>query len=176
MSQHAPHARLSIAPPRSSFVIAFSAVVLVVACGARGPLDDDGPLVSADAATTDGPTSLTDADLPDASIDGPSLRDAEPDAASEGGSIIDCGQCVIGTCGTSILMCLQSTGCRTTLQCVATTCLSGGTPDLACVVGCAAGDLSGALEIFQVFQCVTGTCGSDCGSVLGGLLGGLGGP
>ena len=176
----AAHGRLSLGSFATVVfvVIPVSFGVLVVACGSRGPLDDDGPLVSTttDAAgNTDAP-SAPDADDTDAASDAMSGRDGRADAGSDGGSVIACGSCVITSCGSSILMCLEDTGCRTTLQCVTTTCLSSGSPDLACVVGCAAGDLSGALQIFQVFQCVTGTCGSDCGSVLGGLLGGLGGP
>ncbi|MDB4944971.1 MAG: hypothetical protein JWP97_4505 [Labilithrix sp.] len=161
---------------------------LLVACGSRGPLDDDGPVVStldsgalpADAA--DAGELPSDAATPEdgAGHDGGGpdggKTDGGHDAGAEGGTIVDCGSCLVGSCGTQILACVQSPSCRTTLQCVASTCLSGGTPNLGCVLGCAAGDLAGALQIFQVFQCATGTCGSDCGAVLGSLLGGAAGP
>jgi hypothetical protein len=58
---------------------------------------------------------------------------------------------------------------------VFTECLSGGAPNANCLLDCAAGDPGGALQVFQVFQCVTGTCGEDCSSLLGAVLGGLGG-
>jgi predicted small lipoprotein YifL len=138
----------------------------IAACGARGPLDDT-PL---DAGTT--------ADVAVAEpIDAAPQPDAAPpfDAAPEGGSILGCGTCLVGKCSQGILACVQDTVCRTTFQCVATTCLSGGAPDAACLFKCASGDVQGALKIFTIFQCVTATCGGDCGSVLSGLLGGLGG-
>jgi hypothetical protein len=141
--------------------------LLVAACGARGPLDDDAPLdagAGADAAVVNAADATPD--VPDASA-----ADAKP----EGGSIIECGTCLIGQCSKDILGCVQDTACRTTLQCVATDCLSSGSPDPACLFKCASGDTKGALKIFTIFTCVTSTCGPDCGSVLSGLLGGLGG-
>src|SRR4051812_9843092 len=69
--------------------------MLVAACGARGPLDDDAPL---DAGTGADAAVVTAADatpeLPDAST-----ADAKP----EGGSIIGCGTCLIGECSKDIL-------------------------------------------------------------------------
>lgn len=146
-----------------------SFVAITVACGSRGPLDDDGPI---DAAT--GAVDALPGDTAPIIDAAPPPKDG-PSDSREGGTIIECGSCLIGQCGADILKCVQATGCRTTLQCVATTCLAGGNPDPACLFKCAAGDVSGALQIFQIFQCVTGKCGADCGSVLGGLLGGGGG-
>ena len=145
-------------------------IPVIAACGARGPLDDDAVL---DASTTGADVGTDDVSIiPDAA---PPPVDAPADSASEGGSIVECGACLIQSCGADILKCVQATGCRTTLQCVATKCLGGGTPSPACLFNCAAGDPTGALQIFQIFQCVTGKCGPDCTSVLGGILGGGGG-
>jgi hypothetical protein len=146
--------------------ILIAASLCIAACGARGPLDDT-PL---DAGTTADVAVVQAADAT------PEPLDAAPvDAAPEGGSILGCGTCLVGKCSQGILACVQDTACRTTFQCVATTCLSGGSPDAACLFKCASGDAQGALKIFTIFNCVTSTCGSDCGSVLSGLLGGLGG-
>lgn len=146
--------------------IVLAASLCVAACGARGPLDDT-PLDAGSAA---------DVAVVDTADAAPVPPDAAPvDAAPEGGSIIGCGTCLVGKCSQNILACVQDTACRTTFQCVATTCLSGGSPDPACLFKCASGDAQGALKIFTIFNCVTSTCGSDCGSVLSGLLGGLGG-
>jgi hypothetical protein len=146
---------------------------LVAACGARGPLDDTGPL---DGATTADVGTVDDATTADAAPETPDAP-APPvkDAAPEAGSIIGCGTCLIGQCSQGILACAQDAACAKTFQCVVTTCLSSGTPDPACLFKCASGDLSGALKLFTIFQCVTGKCGADCNSVLGGLLGGGGG-
>lgn len=143
----------------------------VVACGSRGPLDDDGPLDAGGAAdvvvTVDAPADTS-----------PPVPDATPpvDAGREGGSILGCGTCLVTECSQGILECVQDSKCQATFQCVITDCLaSGGTPSPACLFNCASGDVQGALKIFEIFQCVTGTCGTDCNPLLTGLLGGLGG-
>lgn len=145
-------------------------------CGSRGPLDDEASSAGADAsadvngggASVDGSstTPVTDASKPDAS---------PADAGKEGGTIIDCAQCLVQECQSSIVACVQSASCRQTFQCVITDCLSGGSPNPACLLQCASGDPKGALQVFQVFQCVTGTCGPDCSTLLGTILGALGG-
>ncbi len=143
---------------RGGAAIALSACIAVVAaCGSRGPLDDEAREVDAGSAD-----ALTDVVVTDAPVDAP----------RESGGLIACGTCIVGQCGMGIVQCLQSTGCRTTLQCVVTTCLVGGSPDAACLAGCASGDPSGVLQMFQIFQCFTDVCGVDCGPILGGLLGG----
>jgi hypothetical protein len=162
------HTRLASA----SFVASlFGVVAVVAACGARGPLDDDGPLdgaSNADVGAVDAAVADTSPETPDAPI-GP------VDAAPEGGSIIGCGTCLVGQCSQGILACVQDPGCQKTLQCVVTTCLSSGTPDPTCLFTCASGDVQGALKIFNIFTCVTGKCGADCNPLLTGVLGGLGG-
>ncbi len=129
---------------------ALSFIAVVAACGARGPLDDDA---FPDAGGTGADVGTVDVStIPDAA---PPPLDAPAEATSEGGSIIECGACLITSCGADILKCIQATGCRTTLQCVATTCLGSGTPSPACLFNCASGDPTGALQIFQIFQSVS---------------------
>lgn len=138
------------------------------ACGSRGPLDDGVIVVAAaDAAP--------EADLSDA---GPA-EDAAPEAAAvdagrEAG-ILDCGICLVQQCQQPIVSCIGSTDCRAAFQCVIQTCLSGGGGlDPTCLLGCASKSSQGALQVLQIFTCVTQQCGPDCGALLGGL-GGLGG-
>ena len=62
----------------------------------------------------------------------------------DGGPVVDCVSCVGQSCGSQLLTCVISTTCRTALQCVVTTCLSGGAPDLTCVETCTNGRRDGA--------------------------------
>ena len=85
--------------------------------------------------------------------------------------IVDCGICVFSSCGTDFLTCLEDTACATSLECVATTCLTGGSLDPACLLGCAG---TSSATLLSLVTCVAGTCGSTCLSALGGLGGGGG--
>lgn len=143
--------------------VATACAALIAGCGSRGPLDYDSPVVM-DAGALEPAT--------DAGID--TGADAAPDVRP-GEAIVNCGTCVVGQCGAGVLQCLQSPGCQSALQCVVTTCLSSGSPDPSCLASCAAGDTTGALQMFRIFQCITNDCGTDCASVLGGILGGGGG-
>jgi hypothetical protein len=129
------------------------------ACGARGPLDDTPRDTGQDAA-------------PVARAEPPGI-DAGPEAGVAGP--LACGRCLTRECGSSVVACVQAAACRTTVQCVVTTCLAGGSPDLSCVIGCASGSSDGAIAALSVFDCATRTCGGDCATVLGAALGGLGG-
>ncbi len=161
-----------MAPPRRTLTCLFCALGfgLVGACGSRGPLDAEEALPAGGAA---------DAQAADAAGDAAVLADATPDrgdARTDGGPVgpIACGLCVAQGCGAPILACVQNPSCARTFQCVTTSCVSGGTLDPACLVRCASGDPGGALQILQIFQCLTTKCGPDCASILG-LLGGGGG-
>ncbi len=153
--------------------LAVACVSLAGACGSRGPLDDD-PVVDASVA------DVQSADVAAVDAEPPTTIDASKpaDAGRESGTILDCGICLVGECSPAILACIQSPGCINTFQCVVTDCLAGGGGGGAggvnplCLFKCAQGDPQGALQVLQIFQCVTGECGSDCGAVLGGLLGG----
>lgn len=149
-------------------------VVFASACGSRGPLDDElfFDASAADVASADVVVPTEDAAPVDAG------RDAPP-------SPIECGICLVGQCSQNIIGCVTDPGCREAFQCVITDCAGiggggggggGGGFDPACLLKCAAADPAGALQVLQIFQCVTGKCGDDCGPLLGGLLGGgLGG-
>jgi hypothetical protein len=151
---------------RAALPVSLVGAALVLACGSRGPLDEDGPLDAGSAADVVTVEPDDAAPPPDA---------ASVDAAPEGGSIVGCGTCLVKACSQDIVQCVQEPGCRATFQCVITDCLKSGAPDAACMFTCASGDAKGALQIVQILQCVTGTCGTDCNPVLAGALGALGG-
>jgi predicted small lipoprotein YifL len=161
--------------PRHAAVAAMLAVpFLVAACGSRGPLDvvieDQSRDAGADGAAIDAAL--------DAAPDGPGdASDGASEAGPPGmdGGLLACGTCVAQSCGQQLFACFQNTSCQQTLTCAAQKCLSGGTPNLQCVLGCANGDQAALLQLYGVFMCITGTCGSQCVGVLGGLAGGAGG-
>ena len=162
-------------PPRTRpRALVISLVVVsaasVGACGSRGPLDIEiieG--IDSDSGLVDAASFVDATD----SAAGDAHADAAKDAGHEA-TAIDCFQCLQQQCGTSLITCITSTPCRTTLQCAAQKCFAGGAPDPQCVFNCAGSDPSGIGPLLAVVQCVTQKCGSDCTSVLGGL-GGLGG-
>jgi len=163
MLEHRPVKRLG-----TLLIVAVPLLLASNACGSRGPLLDDE---FADAAA--------DADTVDAAPEAATIVDASPvDAGrdSGGGSIIDCGACLITQCSPAIIQCVGSQPCVQAFQCVIQDCLGGSSGGFnpLCLLKCASGDPQGALQVLQVFQCVTGQCGSDCTALLGGL-GGLGG-
>lgn len=141
-----------------------AATVALGGCGSRGPLDDT-PLAV------------------DAGVDAESLRAAQTDAGpADGGreasAVVACGSCVLGSCGSTILECVREPACRTVFQCVATTCLGGGSGgglNPRCLLNCATEAPEGAAGVLELFTCLTGTCGPECGTILGQLGGGLGG-
>lgn len=153
---------------------------LVCACGSRGPLDitvvEETPAtdasidVRAEASVDAGEGGDSPADAP---LD---VLEASPDTSMpfDGGPLVNCGSCLVQSCGTQLLTCITSSGCLTALQCVASMCLTGGTPNIACLAGCTNGDQTTETDLLSVLGCVIGTCGSQCTSVLSGL-GGLGG-
>ena len=146
--------------PRVGVGVVFGSThAILAACGSRGPLDDDGPLDAgaADVLAAD-VTPIIDASPPPP--DGP--VDARPDA----GNILSCGTCLFGQCSQGILKCVQTPACQKTLQCVLTTCVSGGSPDPACLFKCASGDVGSTLALLQIFTCVTGKCGPDCNALI----------
>lgn len=152
--------------------LAVTSAALAAACGSRGPLDDD-PVVDASVADVQSADVTVDVEPP------PDASKPPVDAGRESGTIIDCGVCLVGECSPAILACIQSPGCINAFQCVVTDCLAGGGGgggaggvNPLCLFKCAQGDPQGALQVLQIFQCVTGQCGDDCSSVLGGLLGG----
>ena len=156
------------------------------ACGSRGPLEDtlaaEPTSASAEAGDPDAASATEDATAdanvpdgrrpPDASLP----RDAGP---------VQCGLCVAQQCSPGIVACIQNPACTAVFQCVIQTCLLGGLGgdgggggggfDPSCLLQCGAGNIGGALQVFQIFNCITQTCGPECNSVIGGFLGGGGG-
>src|SRR5579863_7466792 len=80
-------------------------VAILAACGSRGPLDDGPIYLPADAQTPDAAADVSEQPTPDASMMTPT------DAGVEGG-LIQCGECVVNSCGTTLLMCFQSQPCQ----------------------------------------------------------------
>lgn len=156
--------------PLRIFASASLVAVVLAACGSRGPLDDAAVTAAEAGATETGSSTTEDATTPTPTP----TADAGADAEKEGGSIIECGSCLFTECSQGILACVQDPACSATFQCVVSDCLTGGSPNPACLLKCA-GSPQGALKIFTIFQCVTQTCGGDCGDLLATILGGLGG-
>ncbi len=151
--------------------LASIASLAAAACGARGPLDDSP--FGADSGIGTGEL--------DAAPEAAPVVDAAPEAApvdaGHDATIIDCVQCISNDCSMPIFQCIQSQPCQQAFACVAQMCLGGGGAgglDPGCLLKCASGNATGALQVLQVFMCVTGTCGPDCATLLGGLAG-LGG-
>ena len=157
-----------------------AAATVVSACGSRGPLD----IIVVEQSASDASTDVRAESAVEASSeasDGPTdaiadVVDAAPDTAMppDGGALLNCGTCLVQTCGTQLLTCVTSTTCTAALQCVVTTCLTGGTPDITCLGGCTNGDATTQQQLLSVLGCILGNCPS-CTSALAGLGGGLGG-
>src|SRR5690606_8726684 len=99
------------------------------------------------------------------------------EAAPLEAGIAACGICILSTCAPAITSCLEAASCRAVFECVTTTCLGiGGSPDAeagsgpdldpVCLLGCAARDPAGALQVLGVLGCLTGDCGPACGPLL----------
>jgi hypothetical protein len=150
-------------------------LVVVAACGARGPLDTiviEKVYVEADVVDT----SIHEAsvDVTEAASDVVDAADAaeEVEAAPfDGGALVNCGMCVGQNCGTTIVTCVTDPACTTALQCAAQMCLTGGTPNLQCFGSCTDGSAATQMEVLSVIGCVIGNC-PDCTGLLGGLTGG----
>jgi predicted small lipoprotein YifL len=156
---------------RAAVLASLLVAAAFVACGSRGPLDFEVVYDTPDTSTVDvsaDATATTDA-----------KSDARPDAAGETGPnlppIVECGACLVQSCGQQILACFQSPSCREVFSCVTQNCLAGGAPDPSCLFKCAQSDPQGGVEVLRIFQCVTQKCGDDCAGLLGGLGGGGGG-
>jgi hypothetical protein len=173
---------ISLASRRALFSAALAAPLLVVACGARGPLDieviREVPDASAnvDAMLLDAPGETNDVATHDVLAD---VIDAAPEAMGgfDAGPIPACLSCISQNCGQQLLTCIASTGCRTALQCVVQMCLAGGggVPNLQCLGNCTAGNSTTQTQVLSALGCIIGSCGSMCAGALGGFGGGGGG-
>jgi predicted small lipoprotein YifL len=146
---------------RRTIAVLVVALPLAAACGSRGPLDITGPYAYADSGA-DG-TVTTDAGTTDGGADGPS---------DSGQPIINCALCVGQQCNMQLLQCIQSTPCRTIMQCAVQKCLGmGGGFNVACLAQCGT-DFQALAQVLAVVTCVTGKCGEQCLGLLGMMGGG----
>jgi hypothetical protein len=164
------------------FVASVSA--LAVACGSRGPLDigDESQIGGNPAIATDASGFVDVGANDDGSNPTPVDSGRNPRGNDAGNTFdsgipaVNCAACVFQSCGQDVIGCVTSTGCRTTLQCVATTCLTGGTPSPTCLFTCGQSDPQSVPQVLTLVECVLSSCGQDCTSVLtGGGIPGLGG-
>jgi hypothetical protein len=160
---------------RTACAALLAAPLLAVACGARGPLDVVviQELPEADAGAG--------ADV-SSSVDAPGAPEAAPQPMPEAGGppgfdaggLLACGGCLAQNCSMQIQGCIGSTTCLSTATCALTNCLSGGAPNVGCILQqCADGGFQSLGDLVGLFTCVASNC-SGCLGALGGL-GGLGG-
>src|SRR3984957_11035802 len=131
--------------------------LVLAACGARASLDET---VVDQITPNEGGTDASELETSvDASGDGNTSESGTDSGrpAFDGGPIVNCGTCVAQSCGQQLLTCIESTTCRTALQCVVTTCLTGGTPDPSCAEGCANGDITVLGQLIGAFTCILET-------------------
>jgi hypothetical protein len=156
----------------SIFTLLTSLTFVAVAaggCGSRGPLDD-GAYGSApwqgDASTAD----VRPQDDSAAPLDGSGRPDATPIQEA-----IACATCLQSKCGATFGACIADPACQSTVQCLLSQCLGGGSLDVACALGCAKGDPKQLLTVLAAATCPSQQCGKECPTLVA-TLGGLGGP
>jgi hypothetical protein len=148
---------------RRALFFLFPATVVALACGSRGPLDINGidyDHPDSGVASDTGVMMMADT--------GPDV--APGDAGREGGSLINCGQCVATKCGAQLLACFQSMPCRGALQCAVQNCAGGMNGfDPQCMITKCSMYLQGFSQLLPVVTCVVTNCGQDCLGALGGM-------
>lgn len=77
-------------------------------------------------------------------------------------------ECLIcaGTQCPDAVACLADPVCRDGLLCAVTGCISGGQPDVMCMLDCFDGDISAAIAAAQGLYCIIQNCRDECASVL----------
>jgi hypothetical protein len=87
-----------------------------------------------------------------------------------------CIMCINQQCP-AVQECIFDQACRDGAICAFQSCMSGGSPNLQCMLGCFNGDFTAAFKAFQSFQCFFSQCGQQCGGSIPGLpgFGGAGG-
>jgi hypothetical protein len=137
---------LSRFPLRGALCAAIGFIpVAVIACGARGPIDDN--IAAYDAVDAAGLVPLDDASLPPSEAGKPAdggkdsaTKDAGKDTGLPGfpglpglpgfgadaGGIVGCFACAQDSCGTQVDACIGSADCVKEGICDLTTCLAGG--------------------------------------------------
>jgi hypothetical protein len=164
----------SVSPRRAACAALLAAPLLIVACGARGPLDI--------VVVQELPEADAGADV-SSSVDGqPGGPEASPGPTPEAGGrpgfdaggLLACTGCLAQNCGKQLQACITSQSCVTTLQCVFTMCFSGGVPDINCALSNCGGPQA-LPALAGIFTCVSTQC-PGCLGALGGLGGGGGLP
>lgn len=144
------------------FVVACVPLIVIAACGSRGPLDINGVDYKPDSG-------IADASI-DTGID-TGVDTGVVDAGRDGTSLVNCGQCVTQKCASQFLACFQSMACRDALQCAVMNCAGGMNGfDPQCLLQKCSKFLSGFGQLLPVVTCVTQNCGQDCLGVLGGMM------
>jgi len=149
---------------RRAALVLIALLPIAAACGSRGPLDIAGPYSYADSGAGD--ATLQDGA---SSADGGTSADGGRDG---GQPVINCALCVGQQCNQQVLQCIQSTPCRTILQCAVQKCLGmGGGFNPSCLAQCGT-DFQALAQVLSVVTCVTGKCGDQCLGLLGQMGGG----
>lgn len=135
-----------------------------------GGIAGDGPSDAVADVPKDAPKDAPkDVHVIDGSDDAP--HDVKPDTLNP----LECVQCIQEKCGDKVSECLSDSVCVKGIQCSITKCMSGGSPDVTCMLECFDGDYMAVLKALSVLTCVSQTCGESCMSLLNGLVGAVGG-
>lgn len=86
---------------------------------------------------------------------------------SGGGNPLDCINCIGNNCPQAV-QCVTDPVCVQGTICAVQNCLTGGQPDLICVLNCFNGDLGTALLALQSVGCIFNQCGNECTGIFGG--------
>lgn len=82
-----------------------------------------------------------------------------------GGSMMDCMTCVMQNCPDA-MECISDPQCLDGLMCVMGQCMSGGQPDIMCMLECFDGDMGAAMAAVQTIMCIFQDCADDCSGQL----------
>lgn len=148
------------------FIIVCVPFAVIAACGSRGPLDINGVDYAKPDTGMIPDTGIVDTGIVDTGID-----TGVEDAGREGGSLVNCGQCVAQKCSMQFLQCFQSQPCRDALQCAVQNCAGGMNGfDPQCLFSKCSKYFQGFQQLLPVVTCVAQNCGPDCLGVLGGMM------
>ena len=79
----------------------------------------------------------------------------------------NCINCIGNNCPQAV-QCVTDPVCMQGTICAVQNCISGGNPDLICVLNCFNGDLGTALLALQSVGCIFNQCGNECSGIFGG--------
>jgi hypothetical protein len=77
-------------------------------------------------------------------------------------------ECLVcaGTSCPEAVDCFMDEACQAGLICAFTGCMSGGQPDVMCMLDCFDGDIGAAMAAGQAIYCIMQSCGEECGGLL----------